>query len=309
MPRRIREYHRPPDWITASELLRRTDARAALLVLGPRPPLPEENESDAVVDLSQLNLAYITEDINRVVHVGALTSLQDLAEAPLLKSLANGLLAEAAHLAAHLGLRHVATLGGALLARAGPPEIPLALLVLDALAVTRTEPGARETVEVHVADLAPQTVRLTPEADDATSHLREIPLPGFQPNALALGEVLVEVKFDHPVRAGGALERLARTPRDQAIVAVAAMVEAEEDKITRARLAFAGGNQPQRLPSAEKRLEGQSFTDRLAQDVARLVEAEVSPASDFRASADYRRAVAGVLAQRALERARMSGNH
>ena len=227
MPKRIREYHRPADWAAASELMRRTDLRTAPLVLGPRPPASPPADVEAVVDLSRLDLAYINEDDGGVVHVGALTPLQDLADSPRLKSIANGILSEAAQLAAHLGLRHVATIGGVFTSREGPPEVLLALLALDATVVVRSDDrSAREVVEVNVADLAPQQVVLDPEHGAAeTAKTREIPLAGFQPNALASGELVAEVKFERPAaHAGGALERVARAPRDEAIVAAAAVV-------------------------------------------------------------------------------------
>jgi len=306
MPRRLREYHRPTDWASASELLRRTDVRTAPLLLGPRPPLAPPAEVEAVLDLCRLDLAYIAETDGGVLHLGALTPLQDLAESPLLKSRANGILSEAAHLAAHPGLRQVATVGGVLSAREGPPEVLLALLALDAAVVVRSDDSAgREVVEVHVADLAPQTVVLEPEYSESTgTHTREVPLAGFRPGALASGELIVEVKFDRlPPSAVGALERVARAPRDEPIVAVAAVVEVADGVCRQVRLALAGAGRPQRMASAEHILEGRPLTDTWLQKVAEAVEAEAKPISDFRGSAEYRRAMAGVLARRALEAA------
>lgn len=304
MPKRIREYHRPADWAAASELLRRTDLRIAPLVLGPRPPSTPPPDVEAVVDLSRLDLAYVNEDDGGVVHVGALTSLQDLANSPLLKSVANGILSEAAHLAAHLGLRHVATVGGVLVSREGPPEVLLTLLALDATVVVRSDDrSAREFVEVNVADLAPQQVALDPEhGASETTRAREIPLAGFQPNALASGELVAEVKFERPAaHAGGALERVARAPRDEAIVAAAALVEVANGVCRQVRLALAGAGKGQRMTSAEHILEGRPLNDTWLQKAVETVEAEANPVSDFRGSAEYRRAMAGVLARRVLE--------
>ncbi len=306
MPKRIREYHRPADWAAASELLRRADPRTAPLVLGPRPPSTPSADVEAVVDLSRLDLAYIHEDGGGVVHVGALTPLQDLADSPQLKSLANGILPEAAHLSAHLGLRQVATIGGVLVSREDSPEVLLTLLALDATVVVRSDDrSAREVVEVNVADLSPQQIILDPERGASeTTQAREVPLAGFQPNALASGELIAEVKFERPAaHVGGALERVARAPRDEAIVAAAAVVEVADGVCRQVRLALAGAGRPQRMTSAEHILEGRPLNDTWLQKAAEAVEAEANPASDFRGSADYRRAMAGVLARRALERA------
>jgi CO/xanthine dehydrogenase FAD-binding subunit len=312
MPKRIREVHRPADLSAASELLRRTDLRAAPLLLGPRPPLPPTGDAEAVVDLSQLELDYIIDGDDGAVHLGALMPLQDLADSRLLKSLANGLLSDAARLSAHLGLRNAATVGGVLFSREGPPEVLLALLALDTTVVVRSDDAsAREVVEVNVADLAPQRIALEPQHGEAeTTKTREIPLAGFQPNALASGELVVEVKFERPAaQTGGALERVARAPRDEAIVAAAAVVEAADGVCRKARLAIAGAGRPQRMSAAENILEGRPLNDTWLQKAVEAVEADVNPVSDFRASAEYRRAMAGVLAWRALERARGHVNH
>lgn len=270
MPIRPGEYHRPADWASAQELLRRAEIRATPLILGPRVPIPPYGDAESIVDLSRLDLSYIKVDDG--VHIGALTPLQDLADSAQLEAIANGLLSEAARLTAHYGLRHLATVGGALLSREGPPEILLALLALDAAVVVR---GA-ET--------------------------RELLITNYSSNP---GEVIAEVKFASlPQRAGSALERVTRTPRDEAIVAAVAVVEVADGVCRKARLAVAGGTpRPQRMTSAEKLLEGQPLTPEQLQKATQAVMAEARPVADYRGSAEYRRVMAGVLTRRALETA------
>jgi len=274
MPIRPGEYHRPADWASARELLR----RAPPLLLGPRVSIPLYGDAEAVVDLSRLDLAYIK--VDEGIHLGALTPLQDLADSPQLQTLANGLLSQAARLTAHYGLRNLATVGGALLSREGPPEILLALLALDAAVVVRGD-GTRE-IPLAVAWL-----------EDAAL---EIVRPG---------EVIVEVKFAQPAQgAGTALERIARTPRDESIVSAAAVIEAIDGVCRKARLAVAGATpRPQRMTSAERLLEDQPFTPEQLQKAAQAVMTEAHPIADYRGSAEYRRAMAGVLSRRALEAA------
>lgn len=100
---------------------------------------------------------------------------------------------------------------------------------------------------------------------------------------------------------GAALERVARAARDEAIVAVAVKLCAEAGVARGVRVAIAGAApQPQRFLSAEALLEGQAFTaERLAQFEAH-VSAAAAPVANFRGSAEYRRALAGVLAARAV---------
>ena len=266
MPIRPGEYHRPADWASARELLR----RAPPLLLGPRVSIPPYGDAEAVVDLSRLDLAYIKVDDG--VRLGALTPLQDLADSPQLQTLANGMLSEAARLTAHYGLRNLATVGGALLSREGPPEILLALLVLDAAVVVR---GA-ET--------------------------RELPITNYSLNP---GDMIAEVKFAQPAQgAGTALERIGRTPRDESIVSAAAVIEVIDGVCRKARLAVAGATpRPQRMTSAERLLEDQPLTPEQLQKAAQAVMAEAHPVADYRGSAEYRRAMVGVLSRRALEAA------
>lgn len=234
MPKSIREYHRPSDLIAAQELLRRP--QLVPLLLGPRVPDDVYEGAEAVVDLSRLDLNYIRADHAGTLHIGALTPLSALSASRLIQSHAGGILATAAHLAAASGLREVATVGGALLAQAGPAEVRLALEAL------RAEPVWEQTLPI------------------------EIRLPAL------------------PAGANGALERITRAPRDEAIVAVVAVVHGP----TAVRLSVGpapiwSGDVP--LGAMEQALEAWE------------------PVSDFRASADYRRAMAGVLARRALDAA------
>ncbi len=259
MPSRLRDYHRPADLQSAQKLLQRADARAVPLILSPRLPLDPYRDADAVVDLSQLKLNTIKED-GGTIRIGGMTPLQELADSDLLQAQAGGVLCQAAHLAAHLGLRNVATLGGAILSTDGPPEVLLALLALDA------------------------------------EQVRD-------------GDLLIEVRFAKQTQSGEGLERVARTPRDQAIVVAAAIVEAEAPRrgvstCRHARLAIAGASPtPRRFTSAEKMLEGQTLSADLLQKIAAVVSADADPVPDYRGSVEYRKAMAGVVAKRAIERA------
>ncbi len=255
----IKNYHRPTDWDSAHAALRASEP----LLLGPRVPIPPYGEAASLTDLSRLELNYIKTDSQ--IHIGALTTLQSLAEATLVGSLLN----EAAHLTTHYGLRNVATLGGLLLAESGPPEILLALLALDAHVVIR---------------------------GDST---RQAQVTNYQ---LLPGELITEVTFSPPA-GKTALERLTRTPRDEAIVGIAVSLRAEAGVCRAVRLAIAGaGPRPVCVQSVENILLGQPLTPATIAEAAAAVEAVVNPTNDFKASADYRRAMAGVLTRRALQR-------
>lgn len=268
----LREYHRPATVAEALSLLARPAVKSVPLMPGPRIPAPPADWAEAVIDLSQLQLAYIRVEADDCLHVGALTPVQAVLEAPLLQTLAAGLLPRAAQWTATPALRQVATLGGAALAAAGSPEIQLALLVLAAHGVVATPQGL---VTRPLPDLA-----LTPE------------------------EFLLEINFARPEELSGALERVSRSPRAAAIVAVAVGLIWADGVCQTARVAVAGaGPRPQRVAAVESLLAGRRLTDEQVQAAAQAMEAAVQPLSDYRASGEYRRALAGVLTRRALQRA------
>ena len=268
MSTRLRAYYRPTDLADAVTQLADAPADAAPLFIGPRPPVGVFPDRPQLVDVLPLNLAAVTEPGAGRLSLGAALSLQTLIEHPRLSTLVDGVLAEAARLAAHLGLRHVASLGGLLLGQAGPPEVELALLALDAAVVT-LGPARRET-----------------------------PLARFTP---APGELPVAVTLAASARQHAALARVARSPLDQAIVAAVAVLTVADGVCQEARLAVAGASpRPICLSAAPLGLAGQAWTAERGAAAAQAVQAAAAPAGDYKGSAEYRRAMAGVLAGRAL---------
>jgi len=271
------EYDRPADWPSAFAALNQPGRSASLLTIPPRVPADPYAGLEAVVDLSRLDLAAIRQT-DRSIELGVLAPLQDLVDAPWRDDAAAGILAEAAHLAAHPGLRHLATVGGVLLARSGPPEVLLALLALEAEASLRGARGGRSAE----------------------------PLAKFlgRPGAPA-GKVLTGVQFDQPAaQAGGALARVARTPRDEAIVAAAAVLVVEDGVCKHARLSLAGaGVTPRRLPAVEAMLAGKTISAERLSSAAGAAAEGLTFVSDLRGSAAYRQAMATVVVRRSLTNA------
>lgn len=260
----VKNYHRPTETQTAAELVK---TGAVPLMLSPRPPL--EIEAEAVVDLSQLGLSYIREEADGL-HIGALTPLQEIAASPLVRSHANGILSEAADLSAHLGLRHIAPLGGALLSNDGPPEVRLVLYTLNA--------------RIRFLDVA--------QAETTPASWQENPA----------GRVSVAVRAPKGgLQVSGALERIARTPRDAAILAVAAAVTRDGNRMPRVRLAI--GPNPKIYLEIARGDEVINSAAQLTTGLAELLHAQNNAQSDYLASAEYRGQMAVVLAQRAIEKA------
>lgn len=109
-----------------------------------------------------------------------------------------------------------------------------------------------------------------------------------------------------PLAAGERLQwgtaRVARTPADDAIVSAFASVGVANGVVQRARLALTGVSaEGVYLAGAANDLIDGALNEERIRHVADAVEQQVTPEGDFLGSAEYRRAMAGVLARRALE--------
>lgn len=250
-------YHSPATMEDLVEYMAERGVSPALVTHGVRITSRQFAEAGTVLDLSKLQLDEIKIESN-IVHIGGQAVLQDLIESPHLQKIANGILPQACSFAAHLGLRHVSTLGGVILSTEGAAEIRLVLMALDASVV--------------VLNTAINTLSLSE----------------YRPRN---GDVVLEVlinRWDENYH--GALTRVARTPLDEAIVAVAALINPEGQ-----RVAVSGVGEEPLFVSANATLT--------VEEVAEKVMAEARPVADYRGSAEYRRAMAGVLTKRALQAA------
>jgi CO/xanthine dehydrogenase FAD-binding subunit len=110
----------------------------------------------------------------------------------------------------------------------------------------------------------------------------------------------VLVPLNVPGRVWGKVH-VGRTPTDDPIVSATAVVDLGEEVVRRAHLALTGVWREQvRLAEAANLLVGQPFNHATIGQVKDVIEAEVSPQDDFRGTAVYRQAMAGVLTHRAL---------
>jgi carbon-monoxide dehydrogenase medium subunit len=273
----ISDYRHPTRVGDALRLLARPYRRSVPLAGGTWLVARHDPAVEAVIDLSALDLAFV-EQRGRRLRVGAMTTLQTLATHPSIRALANGLVADAANRHAPRAIRNVATLGGTLVASGNTSEIVLALLALDAQVVIRAP--ARRVVSL----------------DAFLAHRAEY-LP-------ATGLILEVVVPSVPTHAATVLAEVNHTPRDRAIVNAAALIARKGNVCRTARLALGGiAPEPTRLPSIEAALIGQELDQDALARVAHEVSAAIDPPADTRASADYRREMAGVIAVRALREA------
>ena len=298
------EYHWAEDIDDALLLLSRTDIKTVPLAGGTYLLGQADENILAVVDLRDLQLSYIEEDA-QAIRIGAMTTLQSIADAPALKNIADGLLSRAAQASSFSRLvRNSATLGGTLGAgAASQADLLTALSVMDSEVVVRS--GSQTSVNLGAGSLG------SPSSDIVYKGKQErrIAFHSFvlehRPN-----ELIIEVRIPRPgTTASGAFQRVGRTPTDVALLNAAALIEVQDDVYRRVRLALGGVNmEPVRLYTVEQQLEGQPVvnTDDWARHIGPILQtgmADFRPPSDFRASSDYRRMCGTTLAYRVLEEA------
>ena len=304
MLRNLAEYYWAEHIDDAVELLARLDVKTVPLAGGTHLLGLDDDTIEAVVDLRELGLSYISEDTHGSIHIGAMTSLQQIVDAPLLKSFASGLLARTALSSSSSRLvRNSATLGGTLGAgAASQADILTALSILEAQVVVRS--GSKTSINLSggtqerpglalsgVVYKGKQERRIA--CDDVTRERH--------PN-----ELIVEVILP-PINAifSTAFARVSRTPTDIALLNVAALVEIERDLYTRVRLAFGGVHmEPVRMVAVEHALEGQQSDDTsIILTALQRGMSEFRPPTAMQVSGGYRRVSGAKLAQRVLEEA------
>jgi carbon-monoxide dehydrogenase medium subunit len=213
-----------------------------------------------------------------VLIIGAMTRQSTVERSPEVALLAP-LLAEAVSLVGHDPIRNSGTIGGSL-AHADPAaELPAAALAMDAEIVV-VGPAGRRIVPVAEFLLGPFTT------------------------ALAADELLTEVRVPRQ-RGGHAFVEFARTHGNFAIVAVAALVELDRERVRRVALALTGvAPTAIRATAAERVLAGAIADDETLTAAAEAAVADLHPAADVHASAATRVELARTYIRRAVARAR-----
>ncbi len=310
MLRNLVEYHWAEHIDDALELLARLDVKTVPLAGGTHLLGQDDESIEAVVDLRELGLSYITEDTRRDIHIGAMTPLQTLVDAPLLKSFASGLLSRTAlaSSSSHL-IRNSATLGGTLAAGVvSQADVLTALSILEAQVVVRSTSktsvnlsgGTMERPGLALSGVVYKGKQERRIACDDVARERH-------PNELIVEVILPSVNTIY----GTAFARVGRTPTDVALLNVAAFIELEHDLYKRVRLAFGGVYmEPIRVLAVEHALEGQSSDDN--ESIVTALQrgmAEFRPPTAARVSGGYRRVSGVKLAQRVLEEATYLARH
>lgn len=276
------DFASPKTLDAACQLLAQTGGR---VVAGGTDVIPRLQRhmfpATTLVDISRLDaLRFITTEDNEI-RIGALTTYAEMLESPLLQEEAPVLL-EAARTVGCPQTRYRGTLGGNI-ANASPAGDTLPpLLVLNA------------------------EVKLVSAAGERVLPLSEV-LLGPGQTAIRPDEVLHSVAFQRlegPY--GSAFFKLGkRKGMNIAVVSVAVLMRLVADgTIAGARVAF-GSVAPTAVRSkhSEAVLNGERPTAEVFERAARAALADISPISDVRSTAAYRRHASMTLLRRALETA------
>jgi carbon-monoxide dehydrogenase medium subunit len=229
-----------------------------------------------LIDINRIaGLAFI-EEAGNAIRVGALTRHFALETSPVIARHLP-VLGCAMTYVAHLAIRNRGTIGGSLSHADPAAELPMMAMLLGAEIHIASASGKR-TVAARDFFLDTMTVDL-----DSGDLVTEIVLPKL------------------PANTGWGFEEVSRRSGDFALAAVAATLTVEDGAITQARIALNGvGPTPLRAAEAEALLTGRALEPDLCGRAIDAVRAAIAPETDLHASSDYRRHLAGVLAERAL---------
>jgi CO/xanthine dehydrogenase FAD-binding subunit len=233
---------------------------------------------DVLIDLSHLkSLSYVKEDKKRI-RIGGLTTISALASSQVIQKYAS-ILSEAANQLGNPLVRNRATIAGNLADASPAADTAVPLLALEAMVVTEGDAGKR----------------------------RQIPVDQFftGPNQTILrkGEIIREVFFPKPNSDSkmGYLKLGLRNSMAISVVSLTVLVDMERDKCKKVRIGLgAVAPKPIRAYGVEAKLTGQKITEELIEACGEKVTKEISPISDIRASAEYRREMTSVLLRRLI---------
>jgi carbon-monoxide dehydrogenase medium subunit len=148
------------------------------------------------------------------------------------------------------------------------------------------------------------------EIQESGSRKRRIPLDQFflgpNRNALEPGELIRDVYIPWPNSGAKMVYRKMglRNAMAISVISLGVVLEMRKGVCRRIRIAFgAVAPKPIRAYQAENILLGKEITPELLQACGSQAEREISPITDIRGGAEYRRAMASVLLQRALSEA------
>jgi len=277
------EYHRPQSVTEAVALLAKLGPEARALAGGHSLiPLMKTRLAapDHLIDLARIAALKGIRREGETIVIGAMTTEHEIVASKLLGETLP-ILIETALLIADPQVRYMGTIGGN--AANGDPgnDMPAVLQCLNATYRLTGPKGERSVAARAYYKGAYDTARAPDEILTAIA----VPLP--------------------PSRAGWAYEKLKRKTGDFATAAAAVLLTMSGGRCASASVALTNvADRPLFAEAAGKALVGTTLDKPALDGAAKAASAIADPASDLHGPAEYRKAMAGVMARRAIERAK-----
>ncbi|HNV71775.1 MAG TPA: xanthine dehydrogenase family protein subunit M [Candidatus Ozemobacteraceae bacterium] len=271
------EYHRPTTLADAVRLLADYQGKASVLAGGT--DLINWLKEDfvtppAVVDIKAIADLKSIGWVNNTLAIGATTTFSELMHSPQVQELFP-LIVEQSHVVACHGVRNRATMVGNICSGVPCCDSGPILLVYDATVQVVGPKGAR-AIPISQWFVGPKKTSRDPQ------------------------EIVTRVDVPLPAKkSAGVYVKLGRYRGEDLAQASVAMLAMEDGEI---RVAFGSvAPTPIRSRKIEDLLRGQVVTDALLQKLDTLVEAEIAPISDLRATKEYRLHTTKIMTRRAVQ--------
>ena len=236
-----------------------------------------------LIDIKGISdLDYIRYDETDGLRIGALTTHRSLEKSAVAKD-KYFMLSEMEHTLASVPVRNWGTVGGNL-AHADPASDLAPTLMALGAEVTLTGPNGERVVSL----------------DDFFIDYFE--------TALRPDEILTEIHVPNSGQGGGIYSKFAQRATDLAVVSVAVNLILDPDnrdlcKDIRIVMGSVGPT-PLRSKRGEDLLKGQTLTDTLIEETARVSAEDAQPTTDINGSEEYKREIIDVLVRRTIKEAK-----
>ncbi len=277
------DYHAPKTVPDAIGLLAQFGDEAKLLA-GGHSLLPMMKMRFAqpghLIDLGKIKELRGIREVGNTLHIGAMTTENDLIWSKLLQDKCP-LLVEGARLISDPQVRYKGTIGGDIAHGDPANDQPALMLVLGASFVLQG-PGGERVVAADGFFLGSYATLMEP------------------------GEIMTEIRIPTPAPGTGyCYSKLKRKVGDFATAAAAVTLLMQGDTVQQVAIALTNlGASVLRARAAEDCLRGKALNDAAIAEAARLAMSICDPAPDQRGDAEYKTAMAGEMTQRALRTAR-----
>lgn len=278
--RGIKEFLSPTTLEEALKLLDQHNEKAHILAGGTHLALVKSSSKPIIIDIKKAGLSEIKQD-GEFTTIGATVRPKELIESPLITSIADGIIVQAAHRVGSTLTYNLVTVGGNICSPFPWSNLPSALLVLDAVIELSSINGTRI---LSLADF----------------------LAGNPKKMLQSNELLTAVKIPKASESKRtSYLAFSITEQDYDLAMIAVGMNLGNDCCSDVRIALGAAVSPSRLLNeASALLEGENLTDDLIEVISTKAVENLNVDKDIRTSKEHRLQVVKTLVKRALKEIR-----